>query len=476
MNALQLRQNLKLTQQLVMTPQLQQAIKLLQLSRVELVEKVQQALLENPLLEERQQQEPVEGQQGESGSHDEVKEFRAEEGALLKSAEWEDYLGEFSSSSRRSTESEYLEEVASFETFYAAKPSLESHLSWQLHLSDFTDKEKEIGEIIIGNLSSEGHLEASVEEMAANTGYTPDEVESVLHRIQYFDPVGVAARTLQECLEVQLRFLNKDDPVIFALIRDHLEDLEQNNIQALAKKFNVTPDQIQQYFLQIQELDPRPGSSFGGGETIYITPDAYIYKFDDEFVIVLNDEDIPDLQISQQYMDQLNKKDGKEKDYLQEQMHNALWLLKSIQQRQRTLYRVLESIVRFQRDFFEHGVTHLKPLVLKEVAEDIEVHESTVSRITTHKYVSTPFGIFELKFFFNSGLGMDGGGQVSSESVKASIRKMVSGEDSAKPLSDKHIASMLNQQLQVNIARRTVAKYRESMGIPSSTKRKKVRA
>jgi RNA polymerase sigma-54 factor len=476
MNALQLRQNLKLTQQLVMTPQLQQAIKLLQLSRVELVEKVQQALLENPLLEEKQQQEPVEDNQGETGSQEEMREFRAEEGALLKSAEWEDYLGEFSSSSRRSAESEYLEEVASFETFYAAKPSLESHLSWQLHLSDFTDREKEIGEMVIGNLNAEGHLEASVEEMSTNTGYTAEEVRSVLHRVQFFDPVGVATSNLQECLEAQLRFLGKDDPIIYALVRDHLEDLEHYNFQALAKQFNVSADKIKQYFLEIQELDPRPGSSFGGGEAIYITPDAYVYKFDDEFVIVLNDEDIPDLQISQQYMEQLNKKEGKEKEYLQEKMHNALWLLKSIQQRQRTLYRVLESIVRFQREFFEHGVTHLKPLVLKEVAEDIDVHESTVSRITTHKYVSTPFGIFELKFFFNSGLGMDGGGQVSSESVKAAIRKMVSGEDPAKPLSDKHIASMLNQQLQVNIARRTVAKYRESMGISSSTKRKKVRS
>ena len=473
--SLQLRQNLKLAQQLVMTPQLQQAIKLLQLSRLELVETVQQALLENPALEERGPETDPEAELQQSEERSEkVKEFDVHEASLLKSAEWDDYLGNFSSTSRQASERELPEEMVSFETMHAAKPTLESHLRWQLHLSTLTDRQKEIGEVIIGNLDTHGYLHSSIEDIQAMSQAQTEEIEEVLDIVQQFDPVGVASRTLSECLQVQLRFLGKDDPILHSLIHDHLGDIESGNLQALAKKFQVSREDIQTYVQIIQGLDPRPGRSFGGGETFYISPDAYVYAYDDDFVIILNDEGFPDLQISPVYAQLLESKNGQQnKQYLQEQMRQGLWLLRSIQQRQRTLYKVLESIVRFQREFFLHGVSQLKPLVLKDVADEIEVHESTVSRITTNKYVATPYGIYELKYFFNSGLGTSNGEQVASESVKAAIKNLISHEDPQKPWSDKQLVDCLNKELQVNIARRTVAKYREALGIPSSTKRKK---
>jgi RNA polymerase sigma-54 factor len=474
--SLQLRQNLKLAQQLIMTPQLQQAIKLLQLSRLELVETVQQALLENPVLEERapETDPEVDRQQAAEEHSEKVKEFDVQEQSLLKSAEWDDYLGNFSSTSRQASERELPEEMVSFETMYSAKPTLESHLLWQLHLSRLTDRQKEIGEIIVGNLDSHGYLHTNAEDIASMSGAGEEEAEELIRTIQQFDPVGVASRSLSECLQAQVDFLGKDDPILTALIRDHLGDIESGNLQVLARKFQVTKEDIEAYVQIIQSLDPRPGSSFRGGETFYISPDAYVYAYDDDFVIILNDEGFPDLQISPFYAHLLESKDSQQsKQYLQEQMRQGLWLLKSIQQRQRTLYKVLESIVRFQREFFLHGVSQLKPLVLKDVADEIEVHESTVSRITTNKYVATPYGIFELKYFFNSGLGTSNGEQVASESVKAAIKNLISHEDHQKPWSDKQLVDCLNKELQVNIARRTVAKYREALGIPSSTKRKK---
>ncbi len=470
--SLQLRQSLKLTQQLVMTPQLQQAIKLLQLSRLELVETVQQALLENPLLEERQNEE-AQTEEVQEQPTEALQEIKIQEESLLKSAEWDDYLGQFSSSSRQAAEREMPEEVASFEAMYAAKPTLESHLRWQLHLSDLSDDQKAIGELIIGNLESSGYLGGSAEELADDNGLDQEAVEAVLKEIQHFDPVGVAARSLEECLLVQLEVLGSDDSLLVSLVRDHMGDIEQNNLSVLVRKFKVDRADILHAVEIIKGLDPRPGNSFSGGATHYISPDVYVYRYGDDFVILLNDEGLPDLQLNPVYLEEAGDKKNVDRDYWNEQMRQALWIMKSIQQRQRTLYRVMESIVRFQRDFFEHGITQLKPLVLKDVAEDIEVHESTVSRITSNKYASTPFGIYELKFFFNSGLGVDGGGQVASESVKAAIKACIDAEDQSKPFSDKKLVELLNDKLHVNIARRTVAKYREALGIPSSTKRKK---
>ena len=464
---LELRQQLKLSQQLVMTPQLQQAIKLLQLSRLELLETVQQELLENPFLDETEVEIDV------SESTEVLTESQAEE-ELVRNADWEDYLGEFSSTSKQATfrETEVPEEGLSFEARLASKPSLEGHLNWQMRLSNFSKHEIAIGEIILGNIDGNGYLQASVEEIQSMVQATDEEVEMVLMRMQRLDPVGVGARTPQECLLVQMDVLGYDDPILLSLVRDHLEDLEKNRYKPLARKFKISMEELKEYLDMLQTLDPMPGTNFSSTEPHYVSPDVYVYQFGEDFVIILNEDGLPRIQMNTFYMESMKGAAGKEKEYFQEKMRSAAWLMKSLYQRQRTLYKVVESIVGFQRDFFEDGVTKLKPLILKEVAEDIEMHESTVSRITTSKYVSTPHGIFELKFFFNSALELDDGTQVGSESVKALIKQMIAGEDTKKPLSDERIGEILKEELEVNIARRTVAKYRSAMGIPSSSKRK----
>ncbi len=478
---LELRQQLKLSQQLVMTPQLQQAIKLLQLSRLELVETVQQELLENPFLEEQDNPEPegvlAEKDTGESAQA--TAENRADE-QLIRNADWENYLGEFSSTSKQSQVREYEspEEGMSFEARLSSKPSLDGHLNWQMRLSNFTERELAVGDAVIGNLDGMGYLQADIADIASlvskDVGPVDEEfIEAVIRRIQHLDPVGVAARTPKECLLVQMEMEGLDqNPVLLSLVRDHLEDLEKRRYKPLARKFKLTMDELKEYLDMIQGLDPMPGANFATTEPHYVSPDVFVYRYGDEFVIVLNEDGLPRLQMSAMYMDNLKAKNDKEKEYFQDKMRSAAWLMKSLYQRQRTLYKVVESIVGFQRGFFEEGVSRLKPLILKEVAEDIGMHESTVSRITTNKYVSTPHGIYELKFFFNSALDLDDGTQVGSESVKALIKQLIGEENPKKPLSDEVLGDMLKQKLEVHIARRTVAKYRSAMGIPSSSKRK----
>lgn len=470
--ALELRQQLKLSQQLVMTPQLQQAIKLLQLSRVELLETVQQELLENPFLEESSVTDDSSLEQREESREAPKEEVYDRE--LAKDADWEDYLGEFASTPRlsQSREFELAEEISPLEARYAAKPTLEGHLFWQLRLSSLTEEQKAIGEVIIGNLSSAGYLQASIEEVAEMAQVAPEAVLPVLERVQLFDPIGVAARDARECLMVQIKSLNyARDPILVELVESHLEDLEAKRYKPLLRKFKLDMEELKEYLDIIQSLDPLPGASFGGGEPTYVSPDVFVYKMGDEFVILLNDDGLPQLQLSA--MSQMNIGGSeKEKDYCSEKIRSASWLIKSLYQRQRTLYKVMESIVRHQQPFFEDGVTKLAPLILKDIADDISMHESTVSRITTNKYVATPHGIFELKFFFNSGLELDDGSQVGSESVKALIKKFISEEDTRSPLSDERIGEMLKERLKVNIARRTVAKYRTALDIPSSSRRK----
>lgn len=470
--ALELRQQLKLSQQLVMTPQLQQAIKLLQLSRLELMDTVHQEMLENPFLEESTNDDIFESVQDDrrdtSGD--------AYDNELAKDASWEDYLGEFASTPKSSQNHEFesSEELSPFEGRYASKPTLEGHLLWQLRLSTLSEEEKNIGEIIIGNLSSAGYLAAGVDEIAEIAKSTPEKVQKVLAHIQNFDPIGIAARDARECLLIQIKNLHYDrDPVLVELIQSHLEDLEAKRYKPLLRKFKMEMEDLREYLDIIKSLDPMPGSSYGGGEPTYVSPDVFVYKNGDEFVILLNEEGLPQLQLSSLADMNIDNASEEEKEYCNEKMRSATWLIKSLYQRQRTLYKVMESIVRHQRPFFEHGVTHLSPLILKDIADDISMHESTVSRITTNKYVATPFGVFELKFFFNSGLELDDGSQVGSESVKVLIKKFIAEEDPKNPLSDEKIGEMLKDKLKVNIARRTVAKYRTALDIPSSSRRKK---
>lgn len=466
---LELRQQLKLSQQLVMTPQLQQAIKLLQLSRLELLETVQQELLENPFLEEG---EPEVVQEKQEERQDSVEDGQD---AAVKDADWENYLGEFSSTSKQShsRDSEVPEEGMSFEARLASKPSLEGHLNWQMRLSNFSEEEIAIGDIIIGNLDNNGYLQADVTDIMSMIPATAENIENVIQKIQLLDPIGVGARSPQECLLVQLQVYGlDDDQVLVSLVRDHLEDLEKHRYKPLVRKFKISMEELKEYLDEIQKLDPMPGTNFSSTEPHYISPDVFVYEYADDFIIVLNEDGLPSLQMNAFYMENLKAKNEKEKEYFSDKMRSAAWLMKSLYQRQRTLYKVVESIVRFQREFFEEGVTKLKPLILKEVAEDIGMHESTVSRITTNKYVSTPHGIFELKFFFNSALDLGDGSQVGSESVKALIKNLISEENPKKPLSDERIGEILKEKLDVNIARRTVAKYRSAMGIASSSKRK----
>ncbi|MDL2207314.1 RNA polymerase factor sigma-54 [Desulfovibrio sp. OttesenSCG-928-F20] len=471
--ALELRQQLKLSQQLVMTPQLQQAIKLLQLSRLELLETVQQELLENPFLEEATEETPA--AQAEESRPSTVEDSEAYAKEAARNADWEDYLGDFSSTSRQSSmrETEAGEDGLSFEGRYANKPTLEGHLNWQLRLSRLNEEEMAAGEAIIGNLSSTGYLHASLAEVATLAAVPEETAERVLKIIQRFDPVGVAARTPQECLKVQLEVLNYDrDPILLSLVTEHLEDLESRRYKPILRKFKLSTDDLKEYLDIIQNLDPLPGASFGSGEPTYVSPDVFVYRLDDEFVIALNDDGLPQLHLSSVYEDSLQAAKDTDKEYFQEKMRSAAWLVKSLYQRQRTLYKVTESIVRFQKEFFLHGVSHLKPLILKDIAEDISMHESTVSRITSNKYAATPFGIYELKFFFNSALSLDDGSEVGSESVKDLIKKYISAEDPKEPLSDERIGELLKEDLKVNIARRTVAKYRTTLGIASSSKRR----
>ena len=472
--ALELRQQLKLTTHLVMTPQLQQAIKLLQLSRLELMETVQNELLENPFLEEMQE-DREEHHTADDDNRQEAEGDAGYEREVTRNADWEDYLGEFASTPRLAQTREYetFDDLTPFEARYSGKPSLEGHLLWQLRLSSLTDAQKDIGEIIIGNLSSTGYLQASLEEMAEMAQAAPEEVLKILEIVQQFDPVGVAARTPQECLLVQIRVLRYDrDPILVEIVRDHLEDLEDRRYKPLLRKFKLDMDELKEYMDIIQSLDPLPGASFGGGESVYVSPDVFVYQHGEDFLIVLNDDGLPQLQLSPMYDVRFSSLSDKEKEFCSEKMRSASWLIKSLHQRQRTLYKVVESIVKHQRAFFVGGLSRLAPLILKDIAEDIEMHESTVSRITSNKYVSTPYGVFELKFFFNSALGLDDGSQVGSESVKALIKKFIAEEDSKEPLSDERIGEMLKEHLKVNIARRTVAKYRTAMDIASSSRRK----
>jgi RNA polymerase sigma-54 factor len=475
--ALELRQQLKLSQQLVMTPQLQQAIKLLQLSRAELLETVERELMENPMLDEKVEEEVrdaehAEGEKKRQSSTSE-EDFRQD---MNRDADWEDYLGEFSSSSRQahSRDHEIPEEGMGFESRLSASHSLQGHLMWQLRLSRLDESDVDVGEFVIGNLDERGYLQATVEDIAEMASCNREKAADVLSAIQRFDPVGVAARSPKECLLIQLDVLGYDDPVLREIVSDHIEDLEKRRYKPLARKFKLDMEKIKEYLDVLQSLDPMPGASFGGSQPQYVSPDVYVYKYEDEFVIMLNEDGLPSLQLNSFYLDNMKGAKPEEKEYFQDKMRSAVWLMKSLYQRQRTLYKVVESIVGFQRDFFEGGITHLRPLILKDVADDIEMHESTVSRITTNKFVATPHGVYELKFFFNSALGLEDGSQVGSESVKAMIKKLIDAENPKNPLSDEKIAEILKDKLKINIARRTVAKYRGALGVLSSSKRKQV--
>ncbi|UCH22439.1 MAG: RNA polymerase factor sigma-54 [Deltaproteobacteria bacterium] len=476
--ALELRQQLKLTQQLIMTPQLQMAIKLLQLSRLELMETVRQELEENPALEEVQETINAEAAPEINDQAPEdpasAKEVTIEE-KISDDIDWSNYLGEYNTPGKINFESEN-KESPKFEAFIAPKESLNEHLLWQLLMTRPTEEEERIGSIIIGNLNSNGYLDVPIEDLARMSESLPEKVEAVLDLIQTFDPIGVGARDLKECLLLQAKHLGVDNTLITEIINSHLGNLEKKNYKAICRALKINMDDVISAVNIIRGLEPRPGRQFSDDTPQYIIPDIYVFKFDDEFVITLNDDGMPKLRVNSFYKKTLTrgkKISGEAEDYIQDKLRSAAWLIKSIHQRQKTIYRVMESILRFQREFFEKGIAYLRPMVLRDVAHDIEMHESTISRVTTNKYAYTPQGIYELKYFFNSSIQRLHGGAIASASVQEKIRQIIAGEDPKKPYSDDKISKLLKES-HINIARRTVAKYREMLNVLPSNKRKLV--
>ena len=484
--AFELKQNLKLTQQLIMTPQLQQAIKLLQLSRLDLVDMVNQEMEENPLLEEvvsdedPEAEKKIEPAQTEEGDREETKTVERTgeltgEGDGREEFDWEGYLEDYGPMGVTYDRQEGT--APSWDNLLVVKNSLTDHLMWQLLLSQLTEAEYRIGEQIIGNLDQNGYLVATLDEIAVQEKVEPAFVEEVLKKIQEFDPVGIAARDLSECLLIQAKMVGQARSLVERIILGHLKDLEVKNYPQIARKLKESLDDVLAAVVIISHMDPHPGSIYNEERIQAIVPDVYVFKSGDDYKIVLNDEGLPRLRISNFYreiMGGMNAGVKQEigKKYIKERVQSATWLIKSIQQRQKTIYRVTESIVRFQRDFFDRGINSMKPLILRDIADDVEMHESTISRVVTNKYMHTPRGLFELKYFFGSGIRKPGSDDVSSKSVQDDIRKIIGKEDPRKPFSDQIIVARLGDS-GISIARRTVAKYREMMGILPFSMRKK---
>lgn len=483
--ALEIRQQLKMSQQLVMTPQLQQAIKLLQLSRLELVDLVRQELEENPVLEESGDQALDEEEvlpEGERSDdfvgeelpvQDSIPEVTGESEGLAD-IDWQSYLEGYSLGGTTADNYEEDEDRPSFENLLTKGTSLAEHLLWQLGLSRIHPRDNLVATELIGNIDEDGYLKVPLDEIADALSVKVSDVERILGLVQKFDPSGVGARSLQECLLIQVRQLDLRDSLVEIMLRDHIDNIEARRFNIIAKDLDVALDEILAAIRFISTLDPHPGRAFGQEDVHYVLPDIFVQRIGDEYVVTLNDEGLPNLRINSFYRSALSggkTVDAKTGEYIQEKMRGAVWLIKSIHQRQRTIYKVTKSIVKFQKDFFDRGIDYLMPLVLRDVAEDIEMHESTISRVTTNKYVQTPQGLYELKYFFNSSINTTGGDFIASESVKSRIKEIVAEENPKKPFSDQKIVDLLEKR-GISIARRTVTKYREMIGIRSSSERK----
>ncbi len=491
--ALEMRLSQKLSQQLLMTPQLQQAIKLLQLGRLEYIEALEKELLENPVLEKTSDDEnpgnkddQINSSQSDnsqetllltpdSGSHEGT---NTQEGAEQAESpvDWADYLEAFSDSRGMASPKGTFdnEDRPSVENTAVKGENLAEHLLFQLRMVELSPLQEKIAYQIIWNLNKDAYLCCTFSEIAEECKCEEKEVEDVVKIVQHLDPVGAASRDLGECLFIQLESMGMENSLAAKIVREHLDKLANRGYNKIAKIEDVTIDEVYTAVKEIQSLEPRPGRPFGTDAPRYIVPDIYVYKQGDEYIITLNEDGLPRLRISPFYLKLLKEQAGAEDSaaYLNEKLKAATWLIKSIHQRQKTIFKVTESIVKRQREFFDNGIERLKPMVLKDIADDIGVHESTVSRVTNNKYVHTPHGVFELKFFFTSGI-QGGEGEVSSSSVKEKIKTMISAESTDTPISDQTIVENLTA-MGIKIARRTVAKYRESLNIPSSSRRKKV--
>jgi RNA polymerase sigma-54 factor len=483
--ALELRQSLRLSQQLVMTPQLQQAIKLLQLSRLELQQAVREELEVNPALEETSEET------GEETAEEEAPAAAAastpptpEEGptpkegdGLIDRVDWEYYFNEGSRDGRVDRDTDDEDGRPYYENTLTRRPGLTEHLETQLRLLDISDAEREVALYLVGNIDENGYLKTTAEEAAQALSLPVEEVERAIATVQTLDPLGIGARDLRECLMIQARERGAAFELPLRILADHFDLFSRGDVVGTARRLKLPKDAVKEAFQRLVTLWPKPGREYSGDDVQYIIPDVYLFKVDDQWVITLNDDGQPRLRLSSYYRrlltgdaEGLPKED---REFLKQKVNAALWFIKSIEQRKRTIYKVVESIVKLQRDFLEKGPGHLRPLTLRDVAEDIEMHESTVSRVTSGKYVNTPHGIFELKYFFTSGLNREGGEEdIASKSVKEKIREIIHAEGENKPLSDQELMRLLRNQ-GIRIARRTVTKYRAAMGLLASSRRRK---
>ena len=503
---MEIKQQLKLSQQLVMTPQLQQAIRLLQLSRMELIDEIRKELDGNPVLADDDTDPRIraatEAQRMDSGTGTEQGERlvdRLEERVRASSSDvkteekrvqdidWEQFLENRTLQQALPSNRGGFEELPPIEQNLTKITSLADHLRWQLQLSDFSESERRFAELVLGNLDENGFLDLkgveradggrtpdlTIEELAEEAEMNPEDAPEVLRMMQEWDPPGVCARDLQECLRVQAEMFGCDD-LELVIIDKHLHNLEKHNYQAIARDLKIPVEEVYEAVKEIQKLESRPARNFSETDekSIAITPDVYVVKDGEKFIVTDNDRGVQRLYINESLTKQMLK-DPNAKEFIGEKLRNAQWLIRAIEQRRKTIIRVTECIVQKQRDFFEKGVQFLKPMILRDIAETVEMHESTISRVTTNKYVHTPQGLFELKYFFNSSIRRVAEEDIASESVKQAIKKIIEGEDKGNPLSDQAIVEMLAKDEGIQIARRTVAKYREMLGILASSKRKK---
>ena len=472
--ALELRQNLKLAQKLVMTPQLRQAIKLLQLGRLELTEALQAEIEQNPMLEEAPPlQEQAANPEALNAEENTVQSealvtdrVKGDDPTTVAEINWEDYSNSFDTDLSFAHEAPPADAPSQFD-FISATPGLAAYLQWQLTHLELTEKDAELTQFIICNLDGHGFLEASIEDICAYGTCDEEEAEGCLRIVQSLDPPGIAARDIRESLLLQLDRLDYYDTLAYQIVDEYMGLLQARNYAQIARDTGSPVKKVMEAIAIIQDLTPYPGNEFSNEQTNYVIPDVYLHKIDGEFVIQLNDEGMPQLQVSSEYQKLLKQKgslNSESRGYLRESKRNAEWFIKSIEQRQRTIYRVMESILKFQHDFFESGPAAMKPLILRDVAEDIGMHESTVSRVTSNKYVHCPQGIYELKYFFSTAVPNADGDTVAAEAIKTRIRQLISAENPVKPLSDNKISELLAKE-NITVARRTVAKYREQMKI-----------
>src|SRR4051812_8467439 len=468
----------KLVQKLILTPSLQQAIKLLPMSTLELSDLLNQEMVENPMLEEvpTEELQPAEAAPTQEASKSDP-EQQPNKTDTWDDQDYEYFFGDYLDDGYRPRAPQEVKELPPIENTLSTSSSLTDHLAWQLSMQTDDLLTREIGNAIVGNLDDDGALVASLEELASMGPWPAPDVERALRLVQSFDPTGVAARDLQECLLLQLRHLGFEGTPTEKIVTEHLRLLQNHQVPEIARRLAMTIDDLKEHIEIIRNLDPKPGSRYNPQQSQYVIPDVYVVKVEDQYVAVLNEDGLPQLRISPTYRRLLDKnapgteENNETRNYVKDKFRSALWLIKSVDQRQKTIQKVANSIINFQREFLDHGIEYLRPLVLRDVANDIGMHESTVSRVVNNKYMHTPQGVFELKYFFHSGISSSYGDSVSSVTIKQRIRKIIENEDPRKPLSDSKIVSILQKE-GLMLARRTIAKYREELKIPTSNQRK----